>query len=333
MNLVFVNSMEKLAGDQMLSGQISICEQHGRWQVTWNEQDLSGKTLQEDWYEGTGWDEMMRVFRLRISEKLGQGFLPILEGITENFDMPKGREEAQQMVICYSELNRNEKLYEELREWRKAVAFKENRAAYIIATNRILGLISAYIPKTREELKQIPGFGAHRMERYGDAILDITAKYDRTTEFPLNWVAERMDRKQFTMWYYRQKHIRFQKELDEHELRKALLERIEQGATLAIIGEQLELSLREVVQWVEQLDEEGYDLSGLLDRELALMPDKLRETALDAFARLGDQYLKPILQAVYGDELPEGLDLTQTYAWLRILRIHYRRLLEAGVPA
>ena len=237
------------------------------------------------------------------------------------------------MIICYSELNRNEKLYEELREWRKAVAFKENRAAYIIATNRILGLISAYIPKTKEELKQIPGFGAHRMERYGDAILEITAKYDRTTEFPLNWVAEKLARKQFTMWYYRQKHVRFQKEIDEHELRKALLERIEQGATLAVISEQLELSLRESVQWIELLDEEGYDLSGLLDKELSLMPDKLRQSALDAFASLGDQYLKPVLQAVYGETLPEGLDLNQTYAWLRILRIHYRRLLDAGVPA
>jgi len=333
LNLVFVNSMEKMADDQMLSGQISIFEQHGRWQVIWNEQDRSGKTLQEDWYEGTGWEEMMRVFRMRIAEKLSQGFLPVLEGITENFDMPKGREEAQQMIICYSELNRNEKLYQELREWRKSVAYKENRAAYIIATNRILGLISAYIPKTKEELKQIPGFGAHRMERYGDAILHMTARYERTTEFPLNWVAERLDRKQFTMWYYRQKHVRFQKELDEHELRKAILERIGQGATLAVIGEQLELTLREVVQWIELLDEEGYDLSRLLDRELSLMPDQLREPALKAFSKLGDQYLKPILQAVYGEDLPEGLDLNQTYAWLRILRIHYRRLLDAGVPA
>lgn len=329
MNLVFMNSLEKLSSEQVLNGQVSICEQHGKWQVFWSEEDPAGKLRQEDWYEGSGWEDMMRVFRNRISEKLGEGFLPVLDGVTDQFETPKGREETQQMILCYSELNRNEKLYEELREWRRSVAFKDNKAAYFIATNRILGLISAYIPKTKEELKQIPGFGAHRMENYGDAILAITTKYERETEFPLNWVSESLDRKQFTMWYYRQRHVKLRKETDEIERKKTLLEKIEQGASLAELGQQFELTMRETVQWIEQLEEEGYSIDQLVDNELTRIPDTLREPALAAFAKLGDQYLKPILQSVYGEEPPEGTDLNQVYAWLRILRIHYRRLQDA----
>lgn len=331
MNLVFMNSLEKLVGERVLNAQISISEQHGKWQVFWSEEDPAGKVLQEDWYEGNGWEEMMQVFRNRISEKLGEGFLPVLDGVTEHFETPKGREERQQMIVCYSELHRNEQLYEELREWRRNLAFKDNKAAYIIATNRILGLISAYIPKTKEELRQIPGFGAHRMENYGEAILAITAKYERQTEFPLDWVKAALDRKKFTIWYYQQKHLKIRKETDEHVRRKSLLEQIAQGATLAEITERFELPLRDAVQWIEQLEEEGYSIEPLIDSELKQIPDTLREPALAAFAEHGDRYLKPIFTTVYGEEPPEGVEMNQIYAWLRILRIHYRRLQDSMV--
>jgi len=324
MNLVFMNSLEKLTDDHVWQGQVSICEQHGKWHVFWSAEDPAGKVLQEDWYEGAAWEEMMQVFRNRISEKLGEGFLPVLEGVTDQFVTPKGREEAQQMIVCYSELHRNEKLYEELREWRKTVAFRDNKAAYFIATNRILGLISAYIPHTEEELQQIPGFGAHRMEHYGKSILEITGKYERQTTFPLDWVAERLERKQFTLWYYRQKYVKLAQERELQERKKTLLEQIEQGMNLNEISKRFELSMRDAVLWIEQLEEEGYNMQPLLDRELTEIPKELRESALTAFAQLGDQYLKPIVQAVYGDEMPEGIDLSQVYSWLRILRMHRR---------
>lgn len=330
MNLVFMNSMEKITGEQALTGQITICEQHGKWQVTWSEQDAAGKVIQEDWYDGTGWEEMMRVFRYRISEKLGEGFLPVLDGITDQFTMPKGREEIQQMILCYSDLNRNDELYEELRDWRRNTAMKENKAAYFIASNRLLGLISAYIPKTKEELKQLPGFGAYRMEHYAEAVLQITKKYERETDFPLGWVPEKLDRKQFTLWYYQQKQLQLRKERDEHRLKKVLLERIAKGAALDQICSELELPIREAIQWIEILDAEGNELDGLIEQEMGNMPDELRERALYAFGKIGDRYLKPILTEVYGESLPEGADLSRLYAWLRLLRIYYRRVQEAS---
>lgn len=325
MNFVFMNSLEKVTKEHVWQGQISICEHHGKWQVFWSVTEPGGEVIQETWYEGNAWEEMMQVFRIRISEKLGEGFLPLLEGVTDEFSIPEGREEVQQMILCYSELNRNEELYEELREWRKSIAIQDNKAAYIIATNRILGLISTYIPHTKDELKQIPGFGAYRMQHYGDAILKITSKYERDTTFPLDWVAGSLDRQQFKLWYYRQKYVKMAEKNDQQERKKAMLKMIDQGATLEQISERFELHKRDAILMIEQLEAEGYKVDRFIDTEMAAIPEDLRDAVLSVFAELGDEYLKPVLQAVYGDEAPSGPELNQVYTWLRILRLHHKR--------
>lgn len=329
-NLVFMNSLEKLTEDQhTLSGQVSISEEHGRWHVLWSEQSSNGKVLQENWYEGTAWEDMLQVFRYRISTKMSEGYLPVLEEVTNQFETPKGREEKLQMVICYSEWNRNDKLYEELRTWRRDLAFKENKAAYFIATNRLLGLISTFVPHTKDELKQIPGFGAHRLENYGDAILAITAKYKQEKSFPLDWVPFEMDRRKFTLWYFQQKQLKLNKESNQQKLKKKLLTMIEEGATISEMSKKLELSDREVIEWIERLDLEGYAIDAVLELEMAQMPDSLLKQAKEAFDKLGDRYLKPVFQRIYGDKVPAELDRNQVYGWLRILRIHYRRQQDA----
>ena len=236
------------------------------------------------------------------------------------------------MVICYSEWNRNEDLYEELRTWRRDVAFKDNKAAYFIATNRLLGLISSFIPHTKDELKQIPGFGAHRMENYADAILAITTKYKRETTFPLDWVPYQLDKRKFTLWYFQQKQLKLRKESDQQKLKKSLLSMIEAGAGIAEMSKKLELAERDVIEWIEQLDSEGYAVDAVLEREMALMPDTLRKQAKEAFDKLGDRYLKPVFQSIYGDEVPEDLDRNQIYGWLKILRIHFRRQQDTMAP-
>jgi len=331
MNLVFANSLEKQADDRVYRGQVSICEQHGKWLVHWSSDEPSGKVVQETWYEGIAWDEMMHVFRHKITEKMSEGFLPVLEGVTDQFTVPKGKAELQEMIVCYSELHRNEQLYEQLREWRKTAAVRENKAAYFIATNRVLGLISAYIPHTMEELRQIPGFGAHRSERYGEAILEITKKFERKTTFPLYWVPDTLERKQFTLWYYRKQYVKLTQENEKRERKKQLLEMLEQGATLETIGERLDMNARDAILWIEQIEEEGYRADRFIEQEMRRIPEQLRQAALAAFEKLGDEYLKPILREVYGDEPEASEQLSRLYIWLRILRMYYRRSGEMPV--
>ncbi|MBN1426020.1 HRDC domain-containing protein [Candidatus Fermentibacteria bacterium] len=68
-------------------------------------------------------------------------------------------------------------LLQRLREWRKATADAEGVPAYFIATNSQLKEVAVRSPISRESLKGIRGFGARRMERYGDKILDLVKAF------------------------------------------------------------------------------------------------------------------------------------------------------------
>lgn len=64
-------------------------------------------------------------------------------------------------------------LFEKLETWRRETAQSEDRAAYLILTNASLEQIAQEKPQTLEELQSIKGIGPVKLERYGEAILDI----------------------------------------------------------------------------------------------------------------------------------------------------------------
>ena len=64
-------------------------------------------------------------------------------------------------------------LYERLETWRRETAKREDRAAYLILTNASLHEITATKPQTPEELRAVKGIGPVKLERYGNAILEI----------------------------------------------------------------------------------------------------------------------------------------------------------------
>lgn len=71
----------------------------------------------------------------------------------------------------------NDDLRAELQEWRTERYKEANLPAYTIIHQSTLLEIAAVIPKTREELLQIKGFGKAKYEKYGAEILDITSRY------------------------------------------------------------------------------------------------------------------------------------------------------------
>jgi superfamily II DNA helicase RecQ len=87
---------------------------------------------------------------------------PILE---KNGDVPSGLTEAGR--LCY----------EKLREWRKETAEKEGIPPYVIAKNSQLGEIVKKEIKTLEALKQLNGFGAKKIEKYGKDICGIVKAF------------------------------------------------------------------------------------------------------------------------------------------------------------
>jgi superfamily II DNA helicase RecQ len=66
-----------------------------------------------------------------------------------------------------------EKILEALKYWRSEKAREQNLPSYFIATNKELMSVAKYKPAKKEELLDIKGFGKHKIENYGEEILEI----------------------------------------------------------------------------------------------------------------------------------------------------------------
>jgi hypothetical protein len=80
------------------------------------------------------------------------------------------REEGEKGVV-------NEELREKLQQWRAERFKADNVPAYTIMHQSTLMDIAALIPKTKDELLSIKGFGKAKYEKYGEDILKITSEY------------------------------------------------------------------------------------------------------------------------------------------------------------
>ena len=73
-----------------------------------------------------------------------------------------------------AELNDDEiKILDSLKLWRTEKAKDQNLPVYFIATNKELLSIAKYKPVKKEELLDIKGFGKHKIENYGEEIIEI----------------------------------------------------------------------------------------------------------------------------------------------------------------
>ena len=76
---------------------------------------------------------------------------------------------AQDDVLNVDEI----KLLDALKLWRSEKAKDQKLPTYFIATNQELISLVKYKPLQKEELMDIKGFGKHKIENYGEEILEI----------------------------------------------------------------------------------------------------------------------------------------------------------------
>lgn len=321
MNVVFLNTLEKQAEEgRVKQAQVTIGEDKGIWHVGWNEPDSS-----ESWYQGISWDELLSAFRNCLREKVRQGFRPLISGEWEAVHSLTGKARQTQMLAYYADTNPNEDAYEALRKWRREQAAREGKAPFILATNRVLRMVSVFLPHTLEELKQVPGFGEQKATMYGADVCKITVQHPRETPFPLDWVSRVVDTDRFEAWILAQKEQKVRMELDKEANKRRLLEIVAGGGGLAALQENLTIPRRELLLWVEDLDREGYDLEPLIEAELNDIAEEEQIRAWSAFETEGDRYLKPVLHKLYGTDELKDKDLDRAYEWLRLLRLRFRR--------
>ena len=68
-------------------------------------------------------------------------------------------------------------LAQALLSWRRGLALAQDVPAYFIMHQKLLYAIADAAPQTEGELRNLPGFGPSRFEKYGLDILRITASY------------------------------------------------------------------------------------------------------------------------------------------------------------
>ncbi|MGG1514384.1 HRDC domain-containing protein [Paenibacillus oryzisoli] len=326
MNIVFLNTLERGTDKQeACNAQVSIGEEQGVWSVHWQDTDAATEEEPVLWYQGISWDEMLHVFRQGLREKMKDGYRPLVQTEVELSQGMSNKARTSQMLSYYCEEHPNEEVFEALRTWRREQAVKEKKAPYILATNRVLRMISVFLPQTKEELLQIPGFGEQKAAIYAQDILQITMPAVRMHEFPLDWVVSVVDLVKFEGWLLAQKEQKLRMELDREVSKRKVLEVVSGGGTLADLQVSLDMPRRELLLWVEELDKEGYDMEPLVEAELASIPEEEQIKAWQAFETGGDRYLKPVLQRLTGEAELKGKELDRAYEWLRLLRIRFRR--------
>jgi hypothetical protein len=332
MNLIFVNTFEKKTeGNRVQTAQVSISEHQGAWQVCWTEPNEGGKPATQIWFDGLPWTEMLDAFRSGVKAKTAEGFIPLIE----DYDGREGsRMQGSRRTLVmsfFADTHGNEDALQALRLWRRQQARQEGKAAYIVATNRLLQMLAAFIPHTSEELAQIPGMGENRQKSYGKAILDITRTVPKTVEYPLDWVEAGIDEAKFREWVAAQEYRRVKQEQDRLEIKKRLLEAITQGSGLSSLAESTRMNRRDIVLAVEEFGQEGYDVSAWVDEELQSVSNEELLEADRLFQELGDRYLKPVATRMIGKEEREPKEIERLYEWLRLYRMKYRR--QAGENA
>ncbi|WP_391575154.1 HRDC domain-containing protein [Cohnella sp.] len=268
MQVVFLNQFERATGQAEEKAQVFIGELQGVWSAGWRAIQLESSQVEDVWYEGMSWEELLAAFRHGVACKMREGFRPLLDGMLEETSFWE-RRQAPQLLQCYADMNDAEDITAGLKAWRRAKAVEEKKSAYLIATNRELQLLAVFVPQTLEELEQIPGFGKIKTERYGNDIIELLTGVERNHTFPLNdWVSSAISEAQLSSWLFQIKEEKYGKALATVKEKRSLLNGIRDGRTLEQLEEDLNCPRRKLLERIEHLDEEGYDVLPVVDKEL-----------------------------------------------------------------
>ncbi|MBG9737229.1 HRDC domain-containing protein [Paenibacillus alvei] len=303
-------------------GLVTAGEDEGKWIVLW---EPDGQPS-EVWFEGTVWAEMRAAMRRGLARLLHSGYRLAIGFVPEADIHERRMKERNEWIACYADLYARSEVYEQLAKWRRDVASKLRRAPYWIATNRMLRMVSALLPQTLEELKQLPGFGEAKLNAYGEDIIAIAKQFERTTTFPPDWISTVVSQEEFAKWVYSEWESKQNQELSKLTDRRVLLEGLQQQLSIEQLMERLQVDRRELIMRIETVERDGYNVNNLAESELCSMPEEQRAVIEQAFAELGEEYLKPIYVRAFGEEALDGAytEVQANYERIRLLRLLYR---------
>ncbi len=79
--------------------------------------------------------------------------------------------------VIYQQYAYEKELFEQLKKLRNQIAHEENVPAYLILSDSSLLDLSTYLPLAKNDLPQISGFGAFKIEKYGAPFLELVQDF------------------------------------------------------------------------------------------------------------------------------------------------------------
>ncbi|WP_170145219.1 HRDC domain-containing protein [Ammoniphilus oxalaticus] len=321
-NIEYVVTLDKPHGER---GKMMLLQRDGAFETQWSllgtdEEELSiqyaGPSLELAWQAA----ETLILDKIKQGYQLHNPFIPhLLETLSPRFTLSR-------KMGYYAAQHFNPSLYKELKEWRRSAAATNKLPPYIIATDKLLTLLAAFIPHQDQQLEQLPGVGEQRKAQYGAEILEITKKYEQPRPFPLGWVEEEVRWDTLAFWMISEHRLQKQKRQlrteQERDERVHLLQLIKAATPIEEAIKQLNLSMEIVLKRIQQLAEMGYDPLEYVKSQVAAIQERQQITEL--VARLGGERLKPIYTQLYGtdEEGVERSEVGERYNRIRLVRAY-----------
>ncbi|MFS1511645.1 HRDC domain-containing protein [Chengkuizengella sp. SCS-71B] len=208
-NLFYMNTLKKESQEKNESSlaQVYLFQLNSSWQMNWKVIS-DGEMVRDLKIEDKRLEDILLKLRFEFKQYIGEGYFPMYGDHFNHSTSLSPKNKRTQLLYFYSEQVTNHELFDLLRGWRREESDKLEKPPYIIASNRVLKMLSTFIPKTKEELLQIPGFATAKVEQFGDSILNITNQFERLTTFPLTWVEEEINVRKFDDWFYKKQMMK-----------------------------------------------------------------------------------------------------------------------------
>ena len=191
-------------------------------------------------------------------------------------------------------------LFEILRQKRKELAEAANVPPFVIFSDRTLTEMATYLPQTSEDLLQIHGIGSAKLEKYGAVFMTILADYCRDhPEIKARQRPATLPREDLRPTGGKRHHL--------------VGEAFNAGQSVEQLAEAWQVKPDTILDHLYKYFQEGYPLrsGGLLT--LLQIPDEQQQRAMQAFAQLGLEFLRPVF---------ETLNEEISYSDLKIIRLH-----------
>lgn len=185
-------------------------------------------------------------------EKYGEEFLRLIVEYKEKNNM----EEAKKVYGENEEgfrVNTDPLLLEELRELRVNIAKKEKLPPTMILSINTLKEISGRYPRNTEELMDIGGLGAKKIEKYSKELLEVVLGYIEKNNVDVQWVEKK-----------RSKLIIDGEERKNNEI---TIDMLKEGRELDYISQELEVSVSTILGYVTDYLQMGNTLNFQLNLE------------------------------------------------------------------